>query len=59
MLQKNIQLNLTWNLQKYLPFGVGKRKKLNFDPKITEENEYKIWANTMHSRGLEQDLKEK
>ena len=35
-------------------------KKLNFDPKITEEiaieNEHEIWANTMHSRGLEQAI---
>lgn len=38
-------------------------KKLNFDPKITEEiafeNEHEIWANTMHSRGFEQGSKEK
>lgn len=35
-------------------------KKLNFDPKITEEiafeNEQEIWANTMHSRGVEQGI---
>ena len=35
-------------------------KKLNFDPKITEEiafeNEHEIWANTMHSRGVEQGI---
>lgn len=38
-------------------------KKLNFDPKITEEiafeNEHEIWANTMHSRGYEQGSKQK
>ena len=38
-------------------------KKLNFDPKITEEiafeNEQEIWANTMHSRGYEQGSKQK
>lgn len=37
-------------------------KKLNFDPKITEEiafeNEQEIWANTMHSRGYEQGSKQ-
>lgn len=37
-------------------------KKLNFDPKITEEiafeNEHEIWANTMHSRGYEQGSKQ-
>ena len=134
---KHIQLNLTWNLQKYLQFDVSNRKKLdfyvkeeetnekvfedkfkivninmdyyvklwysknvenenpfllllaaptikeveeisrgdrlmekiakevkklNFDPKITEEiaieNEHEIWANTMHSRGLEQGLEQ-
>lgn len=35
-------------------------KWLNFDPKITEEiafeNEQEIWANTMHSRGVEQGI---
>jgi len=37
-------------------------KKLNFDPKITEEiafeNEHEIWANTMHSRGFEQGIEQ-
>ena len=136
-LQRHIQLNLTWNLNKYLPFDISKKKrlefyvkdeetgerifedkfkivninmdyylelwysknvenenpfllllaaptikevdeisrgdrlmekiaknvkKLNFDPKITEEiaieNEHEIWANTMHSRGLEEGTKQ-
>lgn len=134
-LGKHIQLNLTWNLQKYIPFDIREKKKLefyvkdeetglkvfedkfkivninmdyyvelwyskkvekespfllllaaptieemdeiargdrlmekiakevkklNFDPKITEEiafeNEQEIWANTMHSRGVEQGI---
>lgn len=134
-LGKHIQLNLTWNLQKYIPFDIREKKKLefyvkdeetglkvfedkfkivninmdyyvelwyskkvekespfllllaaptieemdeiargdrlmekiakevkklNFDPKITEEiafeNEHEIWANTMHSRGVEQGI---
>lgn len=137
-LGKHIQLNLTWNLQRYLPFDIRQKKKLkfyvkdeetnqkvfedkfkivninmdyylelwysknvenenpfllllaaptieemdkisrgdrlmekiakevkklNFDPKITEEiafeNEHEIWANTMHSRGIEQGSKQK
>lgn len=134
-LGKHIQLNLTWNMQKYIPFDIREKKKLefyvkdeetglkvfedkfkivninmdyyvelwyskkvekespfllllaaptieemdeiargdrlmekiakevkklNFDPKITEEiafeNEQEIWANTMHSRGVEQGI---
>lgn len=134
-LGKHIQLNLTWNMQKYIPFDIREKKKLefyvkdeetglkvfedkfkivninmdyyvelwyskkvekespfllllaaptieemdeiargdrlmekiakevkklNFDPKITEEiafeNEHEIWANTMHSRGVEQGI---
>ena len=136
-LGKHIQLNLTWNLQRYLPFDIRQKKKLefyvkdeetnqkvfedkfkivninmdyylelwysknvenenpfllllaaptieemdkisrgdrlmekiakevkklNFDPKITEEiafeNEHEIWANTMHSRGIEQGIEQ-
>lgn len=137
-LQKHIQLNLTWNMQKYVQFDISRKKelefyvkdeetnkkvfedkfkivninmdyylkiwysknvenenpfllllaaptieemdkisrgdilmekiakevkKLNFDPKITEEiafeNEHEIWANTMHSRGIEEGAKQK
>ena len=136
-LKKHIQLNLTWNLQNYLPFDISNKKKiifyvkdeetnekvfkdkfkivninmdyylelwysknvenenpfllllaaptieqvdkisrgdmlmekiaksvkkLNFDPKITEEiafeNEHEIWANTMHSRGVEEGTRQ-
>lgn len=136
-LKKHIQLNLTWNLQNYLPFDISNKKKitfyvkeeetnekvfkdkfkivninmdyylelwysknienenpfllllaaptieqvdkisrgdmlmekiaksvkkLNFDPKITEEiafeNEHEIWANTMHSRGIEEGTRQ-
>ena len=38
-LQKHIQLNLTWNLQRYLPFDIKDKKKLEFYVKDEETNQ--------------------